>query len=139
MFARGASHVLSLGLLINGGTNYATVRATTGNIMTTRPTDDPILKRFKTALEEIYGDQIDRMVLFGSRARGDASNDSDYDVAVFLKALPDHRKEMKRLANLRVDFLDETGAFFDTKPYPAGSWRDRTPLMHEIRRDGLDL
>jgi predicted nucleotidyltransferase len=107
--------------------------------MTARPTDDPILQRFKAALDEIYGDQIDRVVLFGSRARGDARDDSDYDVAVFLKSLPDHRKEIKRLANLRVNFLDDTGAFFDTKPYPTTSYRDRTPLMHEIRRDGLDL
>jgi predicted nucleotidyltransferase len=107
--------------------------------MTARPTDDPILQRFKTALDEIYGDRIDRVVLFGSRARGDARPDSDYDVAVFLKSLPDQQKERKRLADLRVDFLDDTGAFFDTKPYPTTSYRERTPLMHEIRRDGLDL
>jgi hypothetical protein len=46
---------------------------------------------------------------------------------------------MKRLANLRVDFLDDTGAFFEAKPFPVDAWRDRTPLMHEIRRDGLDV
>ena len=107
--------------------------------MTARLLDDPILKRFKSALDEIYGDRIDRVVLFGSRARGDARPDSDYDVAVFLKSLPDQRKERIRLADLRVDFLDDTGAFFDTKLYPANSYRDRTPLMHEIRRDGLDI
>jgi hypothetical protein len=44
-----------------------------------------------------------------------------------------------RLASLRVDFLDETGAYFDTKPYALAAWRDRTPLMHEIRRDGFEL
>src|SRR3954466_12516975 len=49
--------------------------------------DDPILKRFRTALDEVYGDRIERVVLFGSRARGDAREDSDYDVAVFLKDL----------------------------------------------------
>jgi predicted nucleotidyltransferase len=107
--------------------------------MTARPTDDPVLKRFRAALDAMYGDQIDRVVLFGSRARGDARADSDYDVAVFLKSLPDWRRELKRLADLRVDFLDDTGAFFDTKPYPAASWHDRSPLMHEIRQDGLDL
>jgi predicted nucleotidyltransferase len=110
-----------------------------GAAMSTQSMDDPVLKRFKAALNQMYGDQIVRVVLFGSRARGDALTDSDYDVAVFLKSLPDHRKEMNRLADLRVDFLDETGAFLDAKLFPAASYRDRTPLMHEIRRDGLDL
>jgi predicted nucleotidyltransferase len=82
--------------------------------------DDPILKRFKAALVEIYGDRIDRVMLFGSRARDEAHEDSDYDVAVFLKSLPERWKELDRLANLRVDFLDDTGAFFDAKPYLAG-------------------
>ncbi len=102
-------------------------------------TNDPILARFRAALDEIYGDQLERVVLFGSRARGDAHAESDYDVAVFLKSLPDRWRELRRLADLRVDFIDDTGAFFDTKPFPATAYRDRTPLMHEIRRDGLDL
>ena len=101
--------------------------------------DDPVLQRFKGALEHIYGDQIDRVILFGSRARGDAMADSDYDVAVFLKSAPDQRAERRRLADLNVDFLDETVAFFDTKAFPAAGYGDRTPLMHEIRRDGVVL
>lgn len=100
---------------------------------------DPVLTRFRAALDEIYGDQIDRVVLFGSRARGDAHSDSDYDVAVFLKELPDRWRELDRLADLRVWFLDETGTFFDAKPYPAAAYRERSPLMHEIRREGVDL
>jgi predicted nucleotidyltransferase len=103
------------------------------------PADDPVLQRFKAALQGIYRDQIDRVVLFGSRARGEARTDSDYDIAVFLKELPDAWKERFRLASLRVDFLDETGAFIDAKPYPGTAYRDRTPLMHEIRLYGLDL
>lgn len=47
--------------------------------------DDPILTRFRAALDETYGSRLDRVVLFGSRARGDARPDSDYDIAVFLK------------------------------------------------------
>jgi predicted nucleotidyltransferase len=102
-------------------------------------TPDPILAQFRAALYEIYGDRIDRVVLFGSRARGDERPDSDYDIAVFLKSLPDRWAELDRLADLRVSFLDETGAFFDAKPYPAAAYRERTPLMHEIREEGLDL
>ncbi|HVH74912.1 MAG TPA: hypothetical protein VM755_08340 [Stellaceae bacterium] len=60
-------------------------------------------------------------------------------LAVFLSALPDRWAELDRVADLRVRFLDESGAFFDAKPYLATAWRDATPLMHEFRRDGLDL
>jgi predicted nucleotidyltransferase len=103
------------------------------------PNDDPILKRFRAALDELYGDRIERVVLFGSRARGDAREDSDYDVAVFLKDLTDRWSELDRLALLRTDILDEADAFIDAKPYPAGTYRDRTSLMREIRREGVDL
>ena len=103
------------------------------------PLDDPILQRIRSSIEAIYGDRIERMVLFGSRARGEAHPDSDYDVAVFLTDLTDRWRESHRLANLRTDLLAETGAFLEAWPFRAGSWRDRTPLMHEIRRDGIDL
>jgi len=107
--------------------------------MDERLTHDPILMRFRAALDEIYGVRLERAVLFGSRARGEARSDSDYDVAVFLKSLPDRWTELDRLADLRVRFIDDTGAFFDATPYPAAAYRDQTPLMHEIRREGLDL
>jgi uncharacterized protein len=99
----------------------------------------PVLERLRAALKEMYGDRLDRAVLFGSRARGDAHPGSDYDVAVFLKSLPDRWAELDRLAKLRVDFLDETDAFFDAKPFSADTYYERSPLMLEIRRDGPEL
>ena len=104
-----------------------------------RPADDPILKRFRAALDEMYGERIERVVLFGSRARGDAREDSDYDVAVFLKDLTDRWPEFDRLADLGTDFLEAPGEFIHAMPYRAGSYEERTPLMHEIRADGIDL
>ena len=101
--------------------------------------NDPVLERFRTALDVIYGDRIDRVILFGSRARGDARPDSDYDVAVFLKELPDRWPELHRLADLRVELIDKTGAFFNVLPYPAVAYAERSPLMREIRLEGLDL
>jgi predicted nucleotidyltransferase len=102
-------------------------------------TDDPILRRLRHALDELYGERLERVVLFGSRARGDANEESDYDVAVFLKDLTDRWRELDRLAALRADFLEEADVFIDAKPYPAGGYRDRTTLMREIRREGVDL
>ncbi len=102
------------------------------------PCNDPVLQRFKAMLHLIYN-LMARVVLFGSRSRGKAKAESDYDVAVFLTDLPDVWKERKRLADLRVDFLDEHGVFFDAKPYAVTAWLQPTPLMHEIRKDGIDI
>ena len=100
---------------------------------------DPVLARLRMALVGLYGPRLHRTLLFGSRARGDAGPRSDYDVAVFLDPLDDRWTELDRLADLRVRFLDEMGAFIDAKPYAASTYRDSTPLMHEIRREGLEL
>ncbi len=101
--------------------------------------DDPILTRFRTALDEIYGNRIERVVLFGSRARGDAGPDSDYDVAVFLRGMADRWDEVRRIVPVVTDILYEEEAFIHAMPYPAGSYEERTPLMREIRREGIDL
>jgi predicted nucleotidyltransferase len=101
--------------------------------------DDPILRRFRAALDVLYGDRIERVVLFGSRARGDARDDSDYDVAVFLKGLVDRWQEVDRIVPVVTDILYEDGAFIHAMPYRAGSYADRTALMREIRREGIDL
>ena len=103
------------------------------------PLSDPILARFRAALDGLYGDKIERVVLFGSRARGDAHPDSDYDVAIFLRDLADRWREARRLSAIETDILAETGAFIHAMPYAAGAYRQRTPLMHEIRREGIDL
>ena len=100
---------------------------------------DPVLVRFRAALVTLYGDRLDRVVLFGSRARGDANPDSDYDVALFLRGFHDRWTEMDRIVPVVTDILYDQGAFIHAMPYRAGADRERTPLMHEIRREGLDL
>jgi len=107
--------------------------------MITRPCDDPILRRFRAALDLMYGERIERVVLFGSRARGDAREDSDYDVAVFLRDMADRFAEMDRLADLGTNILNETGEFIHAMPYRAGSYDERTPLMLAVRSEGVDL
>jgi predicted nucleotidyltransferase len=100
---------------------------------------DPVLRRFRDTLADIYGARLVRVVLYGSRARGEASPESDSNVAVFLATLPDRWAELDRLADLSVRFLDEEGVYVDARPYSANDGHDGTPLMHEISRDGLEL
>ncbi len=106
--------------------------------------DDAVLASFCKSLNDLYGSQLNKVILFGSRARGDARNTpdeyvSDYDIAIFLNALPDRWLELDRLADLRLKYLDQTGLFFDAKPYLSCAYQNTMPLMHEIRREGIEL
>jgi predicted nucleotidyltransferase len=101
--------------------------------------DNPILKRFRAALDALYGDRIERVVLYGSRARDDAREDSDYDVAVFLHNLTNRRDEVRRMVPIVVEIIDDTGAVIHPMPYKAAGYEDRTSLMREIRFEGVDL
>ncbi len=100
---------------------------------------DTVLTRFRAALNTEFGDRIDRVVLYGSRSRGDARPDSDYDVAVFLRGIVDSWREVERLSVLETALFDETGAFMHAMPFEAGTWEERSPLMGAIRREGVDL
>jgi predicted nucleotidyltransferase len=99
----------------------------------------PVLSRFRAALAAAYGNRLERAVLFGSRARGDARSDSDYDVAVFIREPDRWLDEAIRLAELGTDILMDTGAVISAKPFRAGAYNEPLPLMREIQREGVDL
>jgi uncharacterized protein len=101
--------------------------------------NNPVLARFRTVLAEVYGNRLERVVVYGSRARGDHCPDSDYDIAVFIKDPGSFYDESGRLAAITTDILEDTGAVISATPFPAGAYRERTGFMHELRRDGLDL
>lgn len=107
--------------------------------MTNRQQNNAVLTRFRAALDEAYGERLERAVLFGSRARGDARPDADYDIAVFIRDAGTFTDESMRLAGISTDILFDTGAVISATPFLAGTWRERTGFMHELRKDGRDL
>ena len=78
----------------------------------------------------------------GPAPGGDAQPDSDYDVAVFLKGMDgpsDRWAELHKLADPCVKFIDETGLSLRLSHIRQARTAFRSPLMHEIRREGLAL
>ena len=100
---------------------------------------DPVVERFRDALDVVYGNRIARVVLFGSRARGEARPESDYDIAVFLNSSESFWRESGRLAEIEADILFDTGAVINALPFAPNAWSSDSALMQELRRKGIDV
>lgn len=95
------------------------------------------LSAFLDALGRDCGDQIARVVLFGSRARGDHGDESDIDLLIVTR---NGKDDVER----RVDTLHERDTFvisalvYSAQDYQHSQWL-QDPLYVEIRRDGVEL
>ena len=103
------------------------------------PSNDPVLMLFRAAVERAYGERVDRVVLFGSRARGDHRPDSDYDLAVFVRDMGSLWDELGTLAAISTDLKEETGAMISAKPFPPEAWQSDSRLLHTMRDEGVEL
>jgi predicted nucleotidyltransferase len=108
-------------------------------IETVEAARNPALLRLVAAIRRAYGPRLERIVLFGSRARGDADPDSDYDIAVFLHDLDDRLAEIGRLWSIEQSIVRPEDPIFELIPLRAGCWRDRTTFMFGLREEGREL
>ena len=100
------------------------------------------LRLFAASVARAYGDRLNDLIVFGSRARGDAGPNSDLDVAVILSAVAaDRFAEGMALADLAYDAIVETGVALQPWPISIDEWRNpelhaNPALVRAMRRDG---
>ena len=68
---------------------------------------EQILVDLKKSVQEIAGDRLIKMVLYGSKARGDYSKDSDTDIAIVVRGLSREMKHriLSRVADIEFEYL----------------------------------
>lgn len=100
----------------------------------------PAVLRFVDAARAQFGDRLECIVLYGSRARGDHRPDSDYDVAIFVRDLVNAYTEYAPLAGIAGWTLADDDVEINAWLHRAETWTTNTsPFLREIRRDGVIL
>ena len=88
---------------------------------------------------------VQQAILFGSRARGDAHEESDADVAVILKGPEGHFVHTKMaMDDIAYDVLLDTGIRVQPLPVWEGQWQQpghysNPRLLNNIVREGIVL
>jgi predicted nucleotidyltransferase len=105
-----------------------------------RAADLELLQRCKRAIREVVPDAD--VILYGSRARGDAHDYSDYDILIIVNGPVDMRLKEKILDYVYPLEL-ETGAVLTLFTYSKQKWDSRLyramPFHKNIDREGVLL
>lgn len=98
----------------------------------------PLLGALRLRLGVLYGDRLDRLVLYGSHARGDARPGSDVDLAVVLRGPVDAADEVDRTADLVADLVLDHGRFVSLYPLSDADFlaADRA-VVRAVREEGV--
>jgi predicted nucleotidyltransferase len=101
--------------------------------------EDPVVTKFSSEIRRKLGARLKSITLFGSRARGEASDTSDYD---FLILLDKRDAETVRLIRqTEVELLDSYDALSGSLIYGEEEWALRVglPLGINVRREGVEV
>jgi predicted nucleotidyltransferase len=93
-------------------------------------------------LRQRYGDDLLRVVLFGSKARGDFDAESDLDVLVVVRA-KDYWSCWREITDLTTQLLLETGVNLSALVRDETRYQwwavHHAPIYNSIQRDGVKV
>ena len=102
-----------------------------------------VLKEYAELIKEIYKSALKAVILYGSYARGDYTEDSDVDILILVDMAEDEiGKSRERLSSLTYDFNE----VHDLKIMPEvigekqfAYWLPVYPFYQNIEKDGVRI
>ena len=99
-----------------------------------------IVGEIRQRLRLIYGAQLEKLLLYGSQARGEAQPGSDIDLMVVLKQFRDAEEELTRMAPVASELslkYDVVISFLAIRTHDFNT--RNTPLLLNIRREAVSV
>ena len=104
-----------------------------------RTADTDLLQRCKEAIRSVVPDAD--VILYGSRARGDAKEDSDYDLLVLVDRPADVAMHKRLISSISP--LEEDGAVLTLTIHDRNLWSSKLykamPFHENVDREGVVL
>lgn len=100
-----------------------------------------VSKELKRELKACFGQRVSRLILFGSYARQDFTNESDLD---YLLVLQDPKvnahKELAKTIPLLEDFLYRYGKVFSLVAATETQYKEvSSPFFENVRAEGIEI
>lgn len=102
-----------------------------------------LIEQYLLEIKKIYGSHLQKVILYGSYARGDFRPDSDIDIMILLDMTDlDLKKYSQKLSYMTYDFnLDHD---LDIKPIAKDEahfekWIENYPFYSNIQKEGIVL
>ena len=103
------------------------------------PDEEQWLAAYRAALEDRHPGLVSRMVIYGSKARGEDTPESDLDVLLLVKDEGGHlKRELRRLGHLLAAASEAAPSIM---AYTETEWDQRkasgSPFRQAVERDGV--
>lgn len=101
--------------------------------------DRKLAEEFAARLRDRLGDDLVRITLFGSRARGNAREGSDFDVLVIVTRRDAVARE--KVLDVEVEMMDRHDVLFSAMLYADEEWsvESHYPIGKSIASEGVRL
>jgi len=96
-----------------------------------------VVGEFKAELGRLYGDRLKNVILYGSWARGKATEGSDIDLLVLLEGKVTSGKEIDRMIDVITDINLKYGVLLSVYPISEKDYFTvNSPLLMNVRKEG---
>jgi len=97
-----------------------------------------ILKEFREEVENLYESRLKSIILYGSWARGDATEDSDIDLLIVLEGKVIPGKEIDKMIDIITEINLKHGVLISIYPVSEEDYFTiNSPLLINVRREGV--
>lgn len=118
--------------------------------MSQKIANQEVLTKYRDALRARFPDQLQRLILFGSQARGDASAESDIDVMVVVSwgeerlpggfyAAPFSDPRWQAIVDTASDISLEHGVYISPLVISERRFHEWSPLVKRAKEEGIEI